>query len=194
MEKYLAWSGQKVNNLKSGLMFSNNCSEVVKLELGKMHGMKECARDIFHLENPLFIGKKRGDIFAFLKKKVMDRLEGWMEKTISKAGRTTLVKSVIQSIPVYSMSTYKLPVSFYRGLDKMARRFWWKGSGAGNRFMALLRWDELCKPKKLGDLGFCKFEDMNSALIAKLGWHLAAKSNLDWVDILLKNMGMVKSS
>lgn len=40
--------------------------------------------------------------------------------------------------------------------------------------------------KKEGGLGFLKFEDMNLALLAKLGWKLATKENLAWVDILLK--------
>lgn len=88
--------------------------------------MKECSKDVFHLGNPLFLSKKKGESFAFLKKKVVERLEGWMTRTISKAGRSTLVKSVIQSIPVYTMSTYKLPKTFCQSLDKMMRKFWWK--------------------------------------------------------------------
>ena len=32
--------------------------------------------------------------------------------------------------------------------------------------------------------GVKKFEDMNKALLAKLGWHMAAKSKLKWVEIL----------
>lgn len=37
-------------------------------------------------------------------------------------------------------------------------------------------WENLCQPKK-GGLGFRKTKDFNSALIAKLAWMVASKSD-----------------
>ena len=86
--KYQEWSRQKVNIKKSGLMFSNNCSEGKRREIIGVLGIQECNKEIYYLGNPLFLGRNRGKSFAKLKKRVHDRLEGWMAKSISKAGRS----------------------------------------------------------------------------------------------------------
>ena len=114
ISKYQEWSGQRVNIQKPGLMFSKNCSERRKRDISGFLGIQECDKEIYYLGNPLFLGRNRGKSFAKLKKRVHDRLEGWMAKSISKAGRTTLVKSVIQSIPSYAMSTFRLPKYFFK--------------------------------------------------------------------------------
>lgn len=75
---------------------------------------------------------------------------------------------------------------FSQVLDKMTRKFWWKGSGKNNRFLASIGWNHLCRPKRSGGLGFRKFEDMNLALLSKLGWNMAARSPLRWVEVLHK--------
>ena len=75
-------------------------------------GMSECSAKDHHLGNPLALGRSLIASFTYLKEKVQSRLEGWMTRTISKAGRTTLIKAVVQSIPVYAMSTDKLPKTF----------------------------------------------------------------------------------
>ena len=173
VEKYQRWSGQEVNVSKSGLIFSKNCSMALKRVVGIRLGIEECSEEVVYLGNPLIIGRNKSKAFASLKKKVHDRLEGWMAKTISRAGRTTLVKSVIQSIPTYTMSTYKLPNTFCRSLDKMARKFWWHGRSGEGRFLALRQWELLCQPKTSGGLGFRRFEDTNMALMTKIGWNLA---------------------
>ncbi|POO02923.1 LOW QUALITY PROTEIN: hypothetical protein TorRG33x02_009840, partial [Trema orientale] len=48
-----------------------------------------------------------------------------------------LRKSVIQSIPAYGMSTFKLPKPLCDELDKAVRRFWWTGSTDKRLFIAL---------------------------------------------------------
>ena len=36
-----------------------------------------------------------------------------------------MIKAVIQSIPAYSMSVFKLPASLCKEIEMMIRRFWW---------------------------------------------------------------------
>lgn len=54
-------------------------------------------------------------------------------------------------------------------LDSMVRKFWWNAKPNAKNFLALKAWKDICKPKNLRGLGFRKFRDVNSALLAKLG-------------------------
>lgn len=51
-------------------------------------------------------------------------------------------------------------------MDAITRAFWW-GHDQGVRKMHLVNWDNICKPKKEGDLGLKKFSLVNQAMLAK---------------------------
>lgn len=111
--------------------------------------------------------------FAKIKERVLARLESWNGHMLSKAEKMTLIKSVVQAIPTYSIATFKLPDGIYEQMDGAIRKFWWQANQKSQKFMALKFWKNLCKPKKGGVLGFRRFSEMNLALIAKLAWKLA---------------------
>ena len=50
------------------------------------------------------------------------KLKGWKEKLLSQAGREVLIKAVIQAIPIYTMSCFKLPKGLVRELEGMIRK------------------------------------------------------------------------
>ena len=102
------------------------------------------------------------DTFEDVLEKVASQLAGWKKQTLSLAGRVTLTKAVISSIPVHSMSTIYLPVSTLEKLDSLSRSFVW-GSG-----QHLVCWVKICIPKAEGNLGIRMPREMNKALIAKV--------------------------
>jgi hypothetical protein len=69
------------------------------------------------------IGRSKTRSFADIRGRVHKRLEGWKEKFLSEAGREILIKAVIQAIPTYSMSIFKLPKALCRSLNSMMNRF-----------------------------------------------------------------------
>ena len=62
-----------------------------------------------YLGLPVVGGKSKVNTFKNLQDRIIKRVMGWKEKTISKAGREVLIKMVAQAISTYSMSIFKLP-------------------------------------------------------------------------------------
>lgn len=64
-----------------------------------------------------------------------------------------LLKYVIQALPVYTMSCFKLPKGLYQELTKHMANFWWS-SGENEKKMHRIAWDTITESKEKGGLGF----------------------------------------
>jgi hypothetical protein len=87
--------------------------------------MKSLPKDTSYLGAPLFTTRNRSKDFKFLHEKVEARLLRWRSKCLSCAGHSTMIKSVAQAFPTYTLSTFEVPAKTCDKLDSIARRFWW---------------------------------------------------------------------
>ena len=61
--------------------------------------------------------------FQFLVDKLQSKLEGWKANLLSQARRTTLINSVLQTLPLYTFSCFKVPETICRRMDSIVRAF-----------------------------------------------------------------------
>ena len=73
---------------------------------------------------PSFVGRSKKASLLYIKERVWSKIRGWKEKLLSQAGREILLKIVIQAIPAYSMSCFKLPITLCNEIEIMIRKFW----------------------------------------------------------------------
>ena len=112
------------------------------------------------------MGRGKKAIFTFIKERVWSKLKGWKKKLLSQAGCEVLIKAVIQALPSFAMSCFKLPSSLYHDIEVMVCKFWW-GQKGGRWKMHWVKWHTLCRSKLEGGMGFRELLKFNDALLAK---------------------------
>ncbi|PKI65221.1 hypothetical protein CRG98_014370 [Punica granatum] len=122
LDKFCSWSGQEVNRAKSGLFFSKNTMADERRNAKSIIGIRKLKDNSKYLGNPLFIKRKRKESFQFLIDKIKSKLASWKAKSLSWAGRATLINSVVNNTPIYTMSLFRLPKSTLSSIDKVTRR------------------------------------------------------------------------
>ena len=122
---YEAASGQVINKEKTTLCFSRNTDEATQEAIKVTLDVPAIRQYEKYLGLPLLVGRNRTACFTQIKERIWGRMQGWKEKLLSQAGREIMIKAVVQSIPVYSMSVFKLPISLCKDIEMMIRKFWW---------------------------------------------------------------------
>jgi hypothetical protein len=125
LRTYFSWSGQHINMSKSAIFFSRNCKPSVKEAVnGILHLALLPSRDKY-LGIPLFMNRSKKESFIDLKGKILARILRWKARFLSQVARTTLVKSMVNAIPTYLMSSFMLPRSLCASINSCIRKFWW---------------------------------------------------------------------
>jgi hypothetical protein len=79
------------------------------------------------------------------------------------------------------MSIFLLHKSLCTALDKSFKDFWWGFPKGKSQNLSLKSWRSICIPRHLGGLGIRNMNDVNLALVTKLGWKVF--SNLDCLSV-----------
>jgi len=113
---------------------------------------------------------------------MQNRLASWKGKLLNKAGRLTLVSSVLSSIPAYYMQINWLPQNICDNIDQTTRNFIWKGNN--NKCVHHVNWQKVTTPKQYGGLGIRTAREANTSLLGKLVWNLVQQNEKLWVSLL----------
>ncbi|XP_050219021.1 uncharacterized protein LOC126669562 [Mercurialis annua] len=99
------------------------------------------------------------------------QLSTWRDNLIAPAGRLTLIKSVLCSLPVYFLGSFCIPCSVADSLERIIRRFLWNGN-VERRGFSKVAWAEVCLPFKAGGLNITPLRTRNICLLMKWLWKL----------------------
>jgi len=64
-----------------------------------------------YLGCPVFQGKAKKSLFTDIIAKATSKMERWKANSLSKAGRTFLIQSHLETLPAHTMQCFELPKS-----------------------------------------------------------------------------------
>eukprot|EP00253_Pinus_taeda_P008342 PITA_08342 len=114
--------------------------------------------------------------------KLEARISHWSFKWLSRAGRLTLIKSVLLAIPVYWAALTLVPKGVLEKIRRICYRFLWAGSKESS-VLPWVAWDKLARPKEWGGWGLKRLPEFSLSLVAKSGWRLISLENL-WTSVV----------
>lgn len=120
--------------------------------------------------------------------KFKKKLTSWKRRFLSFAGRLTLIKSVLSSLPVYFLSIFKIPIGVARTIDRIRSIFLWGGYEI-RRKIHLIIWKEMCKSKVQGGLGVKSLSDVNVCLMLKWWWRYGREHKSLWKQVVCSRYG-----
>jgi hypothetical protein len=120
-----------------------------------------------YLGAPIFKGRPKKIYFQHILDKVKLKLANWKASLLSIAGRVHLVKAVVQSMLLHTMSIYAWPVSLIRDIEKWIKNFIWSGD-ITKRKMVIVAWKKICASYDEGGLNVRSLICLNEATNLKL--------------------------
>lgn len=88
-----------------------------------------------------------------------------------------LIKSIIQSLPTYTLSAMSPPKGTLDLIEKYFGSFFW-GTSANKRKYHWSVWKNLCLPKDEGGVGIRSMHDISSTLAMKRWWRFRTNNSL----------------
>ena len=110
--------------LKPSFFFNKSTSEGIKNQIKSALEVPEILQYEKYLGLPSLVGKNKKTSFNYIKERVWKKIQGWKEKLLSQASREILIKAVVQAIPTYTMSCFKLPLGLCGDIESLIRKFW----------------------------------------------------------------------
>ncbi|XP_057478807.1 uncharacterized protein LOC130766129 [Actinidia eriantha] len=133
-----------------------------------------------YLGIPVAASKLTIEQFNPLISRISEYISAWAGAILSYAGRSELIRSVLQGVQCFWLSILPIPMGVRDKVIALYRNFLWGGKTTSSK-KPLVAWKDICCPKQEGGLGFIDLQAWNLALLSKSIWNLQSKKDSLWV-------------
>ncbi|GJY96037.1 hypothetical protein Tco_0512398 [Tanacetum coccineum] len=165
LECYHEVSGLKVNFSKSCLYGVG----VPYLDVVSLARYIKCSHDslpFMYLGLPVGKDMRKSVNWNGVIDRFSKKLSTWKANMLSIGGRLTLVKSVLENLPIYFLSLFRAPASVIKKMESIRMRFFWEVN-ANERKIIWIRWEQIMLDIKNGGLGIGSIKEKNMSLLGK---------------------------
>ena len=120
-------------------------------------------------------------------KSIKKKVAGWKSKLLSPGGKLILIKHVLSSIPIHTLSVFDIPGVVLDRLKRIFANFLW-GDQEGTQKRHWISWDAISSTVEEGGLGIRKIKDVMLALRMKLAWRVQNSDSL-WAKFMRAKHG-----
>jgi hypothetical protein len=180
-------SGLKVNFWKSnilGVNVSQNFMRVASVFLNCGVG----SVPFKYLGLPVGANIRRQTTWEPLLNSLRKRLGGWKNRHVSFRGRLILLNSVLNVVPIFYLSFFKIPKLVWKKIRRIQRELLW-GAKGGRKRISWVKYEVVCQPTSLGGLGVRDVRAVNISLLAKWRWRLLQDDRVLWKEVLKGKYG-----
>ncbi|GMI64817.1 hypothetical protein HRI_000151000 [Hibiscus trionum] len=170
-------------NLKKSKILGINIPEINVTDWAKSIGCLWEKFSTTYLGLPLGPRRNSSVLWDPVFKNFSKRLEGWKVGFLSIAGRLTLIKSVLSSLPIYFLSIFKIPASVLKKLNSLMAKFLW-GESNEKAKIHWVGWNQICSSKSAGGLGVVNLEILNKSLLGKWIWRFGNEPSALWRKVI----------
>ena len=136
-----------------------------------------------YLGLPLSVSRLKAIHFLPLEDKVACNIAPWTGQLMAAPGRAVLVKAVLTSIAIYSITSLVLPVEVLKRIDALRRAFLWAGCDKVTGGKCKINWEQVCRPKIMGGLGILNLWKFATALRLRWLWFEWSATPKPWVGL-----------
>ncbi|KAK6803132.1 hypothetical protein RDI58_000916 [Solanum bulbocastanum] len=179
---YEGTSGQLINKAKSHFLLHSNAFRSTCVRVKRCTGFHQKEAPLMYLGCPIFIGRPKIIYFSDLTNKIVNKITGWQSKMLSYGGKATLIKHVLQSIPIHLLSSISPPSTVLTQIQHIMADFFW-GWRKDKKKYHWSSWRNLSFPYEEGGIGFKVLKDVCQAFQFKQWWTFRSKQTL-WGDFL----------
>lgn len=122
-----------------------------------------------YLGIPLGVGPRLREFWQEILDKFWNKVTHWTCRWLSFVGKLTLLKVVVQALPIYRCFMQVAPSSFVKEFDSLSQQFLWSRNIHASKW-SLIKWDKVCMPKQVGGLGLRFANVIGQVLAMKLYW------------------------
>eukprot|EP00253_Pinus_taeda_P032437 PITA_32437 len=184
LDLFMKATGMQINYRKSQLITEG----LDKLEKNQITSILPF--DVLSMENPFkYLGfwlkpnAYRKQDWNWLVAKIEARISHWSYKWLSRAGRLTLIKSMLLAMPVYWAALTWVPKGILNKIRRIRSRFLWAGSKEDS-VLPWVAWEKVARPKEWGGWGIKNLSDFSISLAAKSRWRIIKKKENLWTRVV----------
>ena len=138
LNSYTRGTRQAINLDKSSVFFLNTPLERQR-KIARIMGYGIRTLPVTYLGLPLS-SKPLDSFWSSIIDNFNNKLAGWKGATLSQAGKCTLVTSILQNLPTYAHSLFRIPAKFVDRMERIQRDFLWTRTDDQKRYH-LVAWD-----------------------------------------------------
>jgi len=182
--EFSAASGLVMNPEKSQI-FICGVSDQLKNEIVQLLGFSEGALPVRYLGVPLISARSNSKDCLPIVQNVRQRIDSWVNKSLSYAGRVQLVNAVLFHLQVFWSGVFIIPSQVMKQIEACCRNFVWTGTWS-QVGIPLVSWKQICLPRNERGLGVKQLREWNRAFMSKHVWNLVTEDKNLWT-IWMKN-------